>query len=60
RLRAALADDDDWRLPEPEVVRRAAGSAWDSALLGALRFSGRTALRRRNGVGTRDVGTTGL
>ena len=36
RLRAALADDDDWRLPEPEV-RRAAGSAWDSALL-ALRL----------------------
>ena len=37
RLRAALADDDDWRVPEPEVVRRAAGSAWDSALL-ALRL----------------------
>lgn len=32
RLRAALADDDDWRLPEPEVLR-AAGSTWDSALL---------------------------
>ena len=32
RLRAALADDDDWRLPEPEA-RRAAGSTWDSARL---------------------------
>ena len=32
RLRAALAEDDDWRLPEPEA-RRAAGSTWDSALL---------------------------
>jgi hypothetical protein len=32
RLRATLADDDDWRLPEPEA-RRAAGSTWDSALL---------------------------
>ena len=32
RLRAALADDDDWCLPEPEA-RRAAGSTWDSALL---------------------------
>lgn len=32
RLRAALADDDNWCLPEPEA-RRAAGSTWDSALL---------------------------
>ena len=32
RLRAALAEDGDWRLPEPEV-RRAAGSARASALL---------------------------
>ena len=32
RLRAVFADDDDWRLPEPEA-RRAAGSTWDSALL---------------------------
>jgi hypothetical protein len=36
RLRAALAEDDEWRLPEPEVPL-AAGSAWDSALL-ALRL----------------------
>jgi hypothetical protein len=32
RLRAALVEDDDWRLPEPEV-RRAVGSAWDTAPL---------------------------
>jgi hypothetical protein len=32
RLRAALAEDDEWRLPEPEVPL-AAGSAWDTALL---------------------------
>lgn len=28
RLRAVLADDGEWRLPEPEA-RRAAGSTWD-------------------------------
>lgn len=32
RLRAALAEDDDWRLPEPEA-RLAADSTWDSTRL---------------------------
>lgn len=49
RLRAALAEDSDWRLPEPEV-RRAAGSARASALLASrLRLLLDDRLRRELG-----------